>query len=368
MTHHPLGMSRWTPWSVCPRFDSVDNSPTASIGISAHEKLNSLLRGEEVALDTSQQVDRAVSWAYEEILKARDSGISSTLFTEHKVFIHLPERFGLSDDVQHISGTVDAYVLSKSANNKLVIDIFDFKSLAQGGKDMWAQLKGYALGVASDLYYLGGDTELSITQEINLHLLLGGIFRHDILRVTLDDCTRTANEIIEKRKNKDTIPPCPSSWCKYCKHASSCKATDTQVELVKSGGLMSYSAPKRLVIIDTLEGILKKAKEEAREEIANTPNRMIEDDGIAFAITTKNGPSKLAENKAVDLFNACAQFGITADDFLAKCQLSKTDVIKLLASKGGLKQKSKNKDEVTAESIVTPFYVSKPVDKLERIK
>lgn len=360
MEHHSLGMSRWTPWSVCPRFDSVDDAPSAKVGIEAHTKLNRILSGDtDVSLDETRQVDRAVAWAADSIqFIARESACHSHVHTEEKVTIG--DDFPAS--LAGIYGTVDAFYHSIDENDKDVIHIFDFKSLSTGGKDMWAQLKGYALGVASKFGIKDWST------RVDLHLLLGGVFRHEFMSTTLAECITTGVTILDQRKHKLGIEPCPSSWCKYCKHASSCSATTGQVELVKSGGLMAYSAPKRLVIIDELEGILKKAKEEAKAEIALAPNRTIEDDGVAYAILTRNGPSKLAENKAIELFNACSQFGVSASDFLRACQLSKTDVIKLLANKGGLKQKSKNKDDVTAETVVAPFFVCKPVDKLERIK
>ena len=362
MKHHELGMSRWTPWSACPRFDSIDDAPSAKVGIEAHAKLSKLLSGDAdpaLLLDWTQQVDRAVAWAADEIKSSADkSPVRTRIYSEETVTIS--DCFPAV--LVGIYGTVDAFYVSNNDEGKSAIHIFDFKSLSTGGKDMWAQLKGYALGVASEHGIIDANT------KVGLHLLLGGVFRHEFMSTTLDDCVQTGVAILEQRKHRLGIEPCPSSWCKYCKHASSCSATTGQVELVKSGGLMSYSAPKRLVIIDELEGILKKAKEEAKAEIALAPNRTIEDDGVAYAIITRNGPSKLAENKAVELFNACSPFGVTADDFLKVCQLSKTDIIKLLASKGGLKQKSKNKDDVTAETVVAPFYVCKPVDKLERIK
>ena len=47
--------------------------------------------------------------------------------------------------------------------------------------------------------------------------------------------------------------------------------------------------------------------------------------------------------------------------------MSKTDVMKLLQAKG-MKLKSKDPAAITAESVVSPYFASKTVDKLARVK
>lgn len=354
-SHHKMGMSRWTPWSNCSHFDSVDDDASARVGNDAHDKLCRVLNGDDtLVLDDGEQVDRAIKWAAAEIRKMAGD---ETLYTEESVEIDA----GISEMLQGIYGTVDAFFIQHDGDQK-VIHIIDFKSLSHGGKDLWPQLRGYALGVASMLKCYDVNT------KVCLHLLLGGVFVHDVLMTNILDCITVGERIVNERKNNAALPHCPSSWCKYCKYASSCEATERQVEVAKSGALMKFSAPKRLVLIEELEGILKKAKEEAKAEIALAPNKTMEDEGIAYAITTKNGPSALVEGKALELFNACAFYGVTADDFMNICKLGKTDVMRLLSAKGGMKMKSKKPDEVCAESIVSPFYASKPVEKLERVK
>lgn len=353
-SHHKMGMSKWTPWNICSHFDSIEDSAEARIGSDKHEKLCRLLNGDDtVVIDESDMTDRAVRWAHDEIKAVCGD---ETLYTEETVAIK-PE---VSEELAEIYGTVDAFFIQHDGDEK-VIHVFDFKSMSHGGKDMWPQLKGYALGVASMLCCF------DVMTKCVLHILHGGVFKHDIIETDLGECIAEGERIVNQRKFNDAAPQCTSSWCKYCKHSSSCEATQKQVDIVKSGALMQFSAPKRLVIIEELESILKKAKEEAKAEVALAPNRTLEDDGVAYAIVSKNGPSSLADGKVIPLYNACTSYGVMAEDFLGVCKMSKTDVMKLLQAKG-MKLRSKDPAAITAESVVSPYFTSKTVDKLERVK
>lgn len=353
-SHHKMGMSKWTPWNTCSHFDSIDDSRDAKIGSDKHDKLCRLLNGDDtVDIDESDILDRAVRWAAGEIkLTCGDE----VLYTEETVEIK-PE---ISNSLAGIYGTVDAFFV-QHVGDEMVVHVFDFKSMSHGSKDVWPQLKGYALGVVSMLGCF------DVMTKCVLHVLHGGVFKHDIIETDVGECIAEGERIVNLRKFNDAAPHCPSSWCKYCKHSSSCEATQKQVDIVKSGALMQFSAPKRLVIIEELESILKKAKEEAKAEIALAPNRTIEDDGVAYAIVSKNGPSSLADGQVIPLYNACTSYGVTAEDFLGVCKMSKTDVMKLLQAKG-MKLKSKDPAAITAESVVSPYFASKTVDKLERVK
>lgn len=357
-THHKMGMSRWTPWSFCTHFDSIEDSREAKVGNDKHDKLCRILNGDDtVEIDETDMLDRAVTWAASEIRKVCGDEVP---FTEETVMIKATMSTILAD----IHGTVDAFWIEHDGEEERIIHVFDFKSMSQGGDGLWPQLEGYGIGIAC---LLEGKDWTPMT-KVCMHILHGGVFRHDVKLVTLGQCLADGEKIVDERKNNSAMPHCPSKWCKYCKHSSYCEATQTQVDVVKSGALMQFSAPKRLVLIEELEAILKKAKEEAKAEIAVAPNKMLEDDGIAYAITQKNGPSSLIEGQALALYNTCTTHGVTADDFMNICKLSKTDVMKLLQTKGGLKLKSKDPSVLTAEQVVSPFFASKPVDKLERIK
>ena len=353
--HHKIGMSKWTPWSVCPKYDSVPQSTSASIGTAQHDKLARLLNGDDtLELDETEMIDRAVKWAAA-IIKS-DAG-DETLYTEEMV--EIGDR--ISESLAGIYGTVDAFFIQHTEDDSKVIHIYDFKSMGRGmGCDLFPQLKGYALGVASLL----GVAEMNT--KVVLHVLLGGAFKHDILTTDLFDCLTTGETVVNARKHAEGAKPCPSEWCKYCKHSTSCEATDEQVELVRQGVLNSMSVPKRLLFIEQIEGILKKAKEEAKAEIALAEGKTITDDGITFAIHSVNGPSKLGEGKMWELYSMLTSRGVSLEDLFSKCSVKKNDAMKLLQGTG-MKLKSKDPAVETAETVVAPYYEATTVEKMERI-
>lgn len=355
MAHHSEGMSRWTPWNVCVHFESEATNRFAEMGSDAHEKLQrTLLEDYDLVLDDTDILDRAVKWAAGVINECKKKcGLS--LYTEEAVEIK-PE---LSNVLAGIFGTVDAFGIQHCEDGSEIIHVFDFKSLNRGGSDHSPQLKGYAIAIAS---MLGKPA----STKVCLHILLGGVFKEVVVNTDIAECVKTCEDIVVRHRNKTDETHCPCEWCKYCKNASTCPATMTQVEVVQSGGLKQFSVPKRLVLIETLEGILKKCKEEAKAEVEKAPNKTLTDEGITYSIHEVNGPAALAKGKALDFFNACQEHGVSADEFLGICKVSKTEVLKLLGTKG-LKQRSKNADELTATSVIAPFYVSNPVAKLERI-
>lgn len=352
--HHKMGMSKWTPWSVCPKFDSVPHSTSASIGTAQHDKLARLLNGDDtLELDETEMIDRAVKWAAAII---QSDAKDETLYTEEMVEI----GNAISENLAGIYGTVDAFFIQHAGDEK-VIHIYDFKSMGRGnGCDLFPQLKGYALGVASLL----GVSEMNT--KVVLHVLLGGAFKHDILNTDLFDCLTTGETVVNARKHAEAAKPCPSEWCKYCKHSTSCEATDEQVELVRQGVLNSMSVPKRLLFIEQIEAILKKAKEEAKAEIANAEGKTITDDGITYAIHPVNGPSKLGDGKMWELYSMLTSKGVSLEDLFSKCSVKKGDAMKLLQATG-MKLKSKDPGVETAETCVSPYYEATTVEKLERI-
>ena len=353
--HHKLGMSKWTPWSVCPKYDSVPHSTSASIGSAQHDKLARLLNGDDtLELDETEMIDRAVKWAAAII---RGDAGDETLYTEEMV--EIGDR--ISESLAGIYGTVDAFFIQHTEDDSKVIHIYDFKSMGRGMScDLFPQLKGYALGVASLL----GVAEMNT--KVVLHVLLGGAFKHDILTTDLFDCLTTGETVVNARKHAEAAKPCPSEWCKYCKHSTSCEATDEQVELVRQGVLNSMSVPKRLLFIEQIEGILKKAKEEAKAEIALAEGKTITDDGITFAIHSVNGPSKLGDGKMWELYSMLTSRGVSLEDLFSKCSVKKNDAMKLLQATG-MKLKSKDHAVETAETVVAPYYEATTVEKMERI-
>lgn len=358
-THHKMGMSRWTPWAVCPHFDSVEHSASAARGSALHDKLARLLNEDTtVEIDLTQMTDRAVAWAADVIkANAKEAG-NEPIYSEEMVEI----RDAISEQLSGIYGTVDAFFVEHSDDSNDVIHVFDFKSLSQGDKgDLWPQLMGYALGVASML----GVSQMNT--KCVLHILHGGCFRHDVKKTTLFDCLTVGETVVNSRKHCEAAKHTPSEWCKYCKHSTCCEATDEQIELVRKGVLNSLTIPTRLILIEQLEGILKKAKEEAKAEIALADGKRVADDNGEYAITETNGPSSLVKGSMLALHSMMAERGVDAEAFFDVCKIGKSDAMKLL-QKTGLKLKSKDPDAVTAESLVSQYFKANTVEKLERVR
>ena len=135
---------------------------------------------------------------------------------------------------------------------------------------------------------------------------------------------------------------------------------------MRQGVLNSMSVPKRLLFIEQIESILKKAKEEAKAEIALAEGKTITDDGITFAIHSVNGPSKLGDGKMWELYSMLTSMGVSLEDLFSKCSVKKNDAMKLLQATG-MKLKSKDPAVETAETCVAPYYEATTVEKLERI-
>lgn len=354
--HHKMGMSKWTPWSVCSHYDSVEHSTAASIGSGQHDKLHRKLTGDEtLELDTTSMLDRAVEWAANII---KETAGDNTVYSEEMVEI----RESVSPQLKGIYGTVDAFFVETDEHGEKVIHVFDFKAMGKGmGCDLFPQLKGYALGVASMLGVSDSRTKCV------LHILLGGIFSHEKLETDLFDCRTQGETVVNARKHNEAAPYCPSEWCKYCKHSTYCVATDEQIDVVRQGVLNSLSVPMRLVLIDQLESILKKAKEEAKAEIALNDSKMIEDNGVAYAIREQNGVAKLRNDMMLPLIDTLHSRGVSSETIFGKCTIKKSDVMKLLQATG-MKLKSKDESVETAETVVAPFYEAGVVEKLERVK
>lgn len=364
MGHHLMGMSRWTPWKSCAHFDSVERSASANTGSEQHEKLCRLLNHDsELKLDETNMLDRAVAYAANEIdLTVKHHG-NAALFTEEVVEITADASPALAG----IYGTVDAFFVCYNEETRTdEIHVFDFKSLGKGGVDHTPQLMGYAVAIACTVSRYKAFP--SPNTKCVLHVLNGGSFTHERYDTTLAECITVGEKIVNARKHCDAAPHNACEHCKYCKNVSSCPATNQVLATIASGTLASYSAPERLALIEQAEKMLKVVKEQARDEIALAPNKCMECNGIAYAIKTTNGASSVISDRVVEMWLKCQELGVNPEDFISIAKFSKNDVMKLLQSKAGLKLKSKDKSALTAEVVVTPYFETKQVEKLERVK
>lgn len=361
MRHHKMGMSKWSPWAVCPCYDSVSHSAAAVLGSKKHEQLHSLLTGGGVELDALDAHDRAVRWAADEIFKDAPLPIS-----EETVEIK-----GVDHMLDGIYGTCDAYYIQHLVVDALpevvkVLHVYDFKALSNApgsGKDHWPQLMGYAIAIAS-----GMEGGADMGMKCVLHLLHGGTFYHETKEATIKECVEICSDIVMRRKYASDDYATASPWCRTCGHAGECNAVRGTMAMTQTAnGIDSMPLAKRLAFLSLVEGLVKEAKERAKGELALAAGQTVDDGETCWAITRKGGRSALRKGAIMQLFYACQEHGITSDEFLNICSCSSKDVERLLHDKGGLRFTAKD-GGLTTRDIVKPYYEKGTVECLTRLK
>lgn len=355
--HHELGMSRWSAWAVCPCFTSGAETDDAKAGTALHEKLHAVLAGKDmVALDETDAGDRAVRWAADEIRKCLPEG--SALHSEDRV--EIPES--MSETLGGIFGTADAWFVDDAANS---INVFDFKSMSRdNGEDLYPQLMGYAIAIASTL------PERGKGMTVVMHILHGGVFRHTFIETDMGACIRQGEAIVARHlmADGDADAEMPSRWCRYCGRCAGCRAMNGELGMASNAvALARLSAPRRLDLIERLEAMLKKAKDEAKAEIEAADGQRMEDGGIAYAIREVASPAKMIPGMILPLYSRLTEMGVPHDAFMDRCKIGKGDVVKLLQG-AGLKVRSKDPNAVTAEGVASEYFESGRTTRLERCK
>lgn len=355
--HHELGMSRWSAWAVCPCFTSGAETDDAKVGAALHEKLHAVLTGKDmVALDETDAGDRAVKWAAEEICKGIPE--SAALHSEDRV--EIPKS--MSETLGGIFGTADAWFADDGANR---LHVFDFKSMSRdNGEDLYPQLMGYAIGIAATF------PERGKGMTVALHILHGGVFRHTFIETDIAECVRQSEAVVARHlmADGDADAEMPSRWCRYCGRCAECRTMNGELGMASSAvTLAKLSAPRRLDLIERLEAMLKKAKDEAKAEIEAAEGKRMEDGGIAYAIREVAAPAKMIPGMILPLYSRLTEIGVPHDAFMDRCRIGKGDVVKLLQG-AGLKVRSKDPNAVTAESVASEYFESGRTTRLERCK
>lgn len=357
--HHELGMSRWSAWAVCPCFTSGAETDDARTGTALHEKLHAVLTNPfSVFLDPTDAGDRAVQWAAEEITKCLTEG--ATLHSEDRV--EIPKS--MSETLGGIFGTADAWFHDKDTDT---LHVFDFKSMSRdNGEDLYPQLMGYAIGIAANLPMRGK----GMGGKVVLHILHGGVFRHTFIETDIAECIRQSEAIVARHlmADGDAEAEMPSRWCRYCGRCAECRAMNGELGMASSAvTIAKLSAPKRLDLIERLEAMLKKAKEDAKAEIEAAEGKRMEDGGIAYAIKEVASPAKMIPGMILPLYSRLTEIGVSHDAFMDRCKIGKGDVVKLLQG-AGMKVRSKDANAVTAESVASEYFESGRTTRLERCK
>ena len=304
--HHELGPSNYSVWAVCPSAElSGGETKESAEGTAVHQQIQMALDGIEDA------EDYRAAWAVRALAElAGDSPIAS----EQRVSGNVGE-FG------EIFGTVDAMWTTNGVRH-----IADFKTFATFGSEHIPQLMGYGA--------LAGKPGESIV----LHVLCGGSLTVHTVETTYDECLASTLRILRAHNALSQI--------------------DATRNLV---GHMSL--PEKLAVCAMVEKVIEGIKKAAKEE-ANKNGGVLDANGVRYELK----PSATYKVKDMGFILADMNFNnhftgkkrgkeYTVDvavpdtyEFVARCNISRTTLADLVASKNP----GMTKKDVT--EWVTQFY------------
>lgn len=342
--HHSLSPSKYSVWAKCPWavLKSGDTKESTE-GTDVHSQLQLDVDGIETAED--YRARWAANWVREE------SG-GAAIATETRVGGEL-EKYGV------VNGTVD--LMWKKDG---VLHIADFKTFAVDGEEHIPQLDGYGA-----LY--GKSNGCDASTPIVLHVLCGGSLTVTTVETTVGTCYNMTLSVLDSHATATEADARANSKCRYCTKCGSCKAC------IEAAGSLVASSPRDLfgsmplanklafcsMVEKVIEGIKKAAKEEAMRN-----GGVLESDDMRYELKPSTTYKVKDMGFILDDMNFNAQFTgkkrgkeYTVDvtvplvsEFVSKCNISRTTLADLVASKNP----DMTKKDVT--EWVTQFY-----DKVE---
>lgn len=336
MEHHELGPSKWPMWAQCPHFDSKPAGDDANEGTRQHEQLSRMLRGENV-----ENPADGVLYSYEYIVAK--CGPGAVIESERKLETH--DYFGTADAVcGHL--------------------LFDFKSGADE-HDYASQLIGYAHALMETEWH----------SEVECHVVFGRSKTARQFVVVSGEASERADELLERRRNKDQYPQTLGEWCGLCVHAATCPA----------------------MLAPTVALAQTKGFAEAIPELAH-PSKITDPAIMAQALTLKRFVSewcdsvqfhasemakagqvipgyRLQERKSRDVTNINAAWNalrtiMDENGFISACKLSIPKLAEVYSQDSGLKEAAARKqvEELLQGLIAESVSVSLVKEKTKKTK
>lgn len=331
MKHHKLSPSKMPGLNECLLFTQKSRTTTvATAGTTAHDEARKQI---EDGIEADSKVAR---WFAETTLELANS---NKIVCEYKAIATMPI-------IKGIYGYIDAHWWDDG-----VLHIVDYKTFSDGTRDYTMQLLGYA----ALMYWSDFDPNTKVV----CHILHGGIFKIETFETTFKDAYDKIVNLV-KRVNQGGKPRL-NSHCQFCSRINECEVTMNAVETVKSNSLsfQNLSLPQKLVVIDAVKKLINTIEEEAKEE-ARKNGGVLEQDGIRYEMKPWAGPAKMRDIKelasallkpATD--DGVAMVGMTHDELLGLCNVSKTKLIAKLKEKNkGIKAVKK----VDIEKFVDGYY------------
>lgn len=352
--HHIEGPSKYPAWQSCMCWDGDKKNRTeADEGSRLHNEIDQDLRGFAEAEDYRSR------WACEQIRAVADG--CAIILSEYKLV-------GTREAVKGIFGTVDAMFFKDGT-----LHIFDFKSFSDGTNDYSMQLKGYAS------LTLGSST--IARTPVKLHILHAGIMKEEVIESTAGQCYQEVEALLDTKRSKEHTPNA-CAWCKFCSKVATCQETNKFMTAVADGNTPAFSSlslPEKLVILDVVDKMSKTIREEAKAAARANGGKLecFDKDGnccIKYEMVQRNAPPScedicelasanqsnvvLMHKERSGAFTEVPCEGLTSDELIKLCSISKTAIVDAVREKNKDNSKVKKRD---IEAWLKKFFKSNGV-------
>ncbi len=351
--HHPLSMSNWPAWEVCPcKAPGGAGSAESESGTRSHAWLKYLVdRRCGYAVEapdgvTADERSRA-EWAFDE---------ASAIFGSYGFEGEMRVRVDGHGELHGIEGTCD---ISAVLPDRIVV--IDYKTYSTRSCDLTAQPIGYGIAIFSSEVFCP-----SVIEAVILH---GGSREVERVTVNVEDALARAHRIVGGRlaHGDDLAFAAPNHFCQYCPRLKECPATDRSLALVRDEAKFpALPLAQQLVVARQVRTICDRVEKEVRkrldEQIADgvaPEDAAVSGGGVSWGYRLKPGAESLAD--VVGLANEVAAHGIDQRGLMSLVGIAKTRLCDaLVAANPGMKV-------AEAKRLVRPFYApGKPSKWLER--
>lgn len=336
--HHELSPSNYSAWAECPRWSGDGRQSSESLeGSRIHDEFMRVVESRGGVESDSRVAD----WAARMVLGLSCGSIVSC---EARVEGSVPLPDGAVEN--GVFGYADAMWIDLPANT---IHVADLKSFSDGTTDYSPQLMGYA-ALAASMFGLAGVG----VHTASLHILHGGVFRCETIERTVEECVLRTGDIIMSRIDRIESSPTLCKWCRFCANISECQAANHAVQTVADDApsFSRLSLCQKLVVCDAVVKLAETLKEQAKEIADKSPDKAIEMDGIRYefkpwdgkpvcrdigtlagAIAGDGGRLRITETDRHGTEKSFDCEGITNEEFIALCNVSKSKVVDAIMAK-----------------------------------
>lgn len=353
MAHHPLSMSNWPAWEVCPcKRPGGAESEEARSGTRSHSWLKYLVdsyAGAEAVAPTDVTADERAraEWAF---------GEASAILGSHTPCGEAHVSICGHGELDGICGTCDVYAVLPDR-----IVVCDYKTYSTNACDLMAQPIGYGLAIASRDPFAP-----PLIEAVILH---GGSREVERMTVTADEAWKRAHRIVTARleSGDDLDRACPNHFCQYCPRLSVCPATDRSLALVQDGARFpALPLAQQLVVAKQVKSICERVEKEVKRLLDRqieggvpVEKAVVSGGGVSWRYRLKPGPEALGN--IVGLANEVGAHGIDANALMSLATVSKTRLCDaLVGANPGMKV-------AEAKRIIKPYYTPGKAQKwLER--